>query len=236
MMVVYHMFFDLNFFGYYTIRVYSGGWMVFARVTAILFISLAGVGTAIGCARLRQRMEGHALFKQFLVRGLKLVGWGMVISLVLWGFTGRWVVFFGVLHLIGVATILAYPFLGLGWLNLPLAAIFIVLGFWVKTLPVSHPWFMWLGLKPATLYQLDHFPLLPWFGVTLLGVFVGQALYLTGERRVTLPNLGERLGLRQLAWLGRHSLAIYLLHQPLIFAILNLITMFGLNVGKVMQV
>ena len=82
------------------------------------------------------------------------------------------------------------------------------------------------------LYQADYFPLLPWFGIVLLGIFVGQLLYPGGARRFNLPNLGGGSGMKELVWLGRHSLIIYLIHQPFLFAILNLINVVSLGVGR----
>jgi uncharacterized membrane protein len=221
MMVIYHLVFDLNFFGYQRIQVYSGPWMIFARTTATLFIGLAGVSLAISYGRLRHRSNAASLFGGYIVRGLKLVGWGMVITLSMWIFTGDLTVIFGILHLIGAATILAYPFLSLGWLNLPLGAAMIALGLVIKRVRVSYPWLLWLGLKPPELYQLDYFPLLPWFGVALLGVFVGQLFYPNGRQRFNLSQPAHSSPMSLLSWLGRHSLIIYLVHQPLLFAALN---------------
>ncbi|GAB4541779.1 MAG: DUF1624 domain-containing protein [Anaerolineae bacterium] len=223
MMVIYHFVYDLAFWGHinYASAV-TGGWRVFARATASLFILLVGVSLAISYARARRREEGWALYRKYLARGLKLAGWGLVVTLATWLFVGRVVIFFGILHLIGVVTMLAYPFLSLRRATLPLGVAMIGLGFFLNQLPVSHPWLLWLGLKPATLFQLDYFPLLPWFGVALVGVFSAQDLYPDGARRFRLPDWSQQPGVRQLVWLGNRSLAIYLLHQPVLIGLLYL--------------
>lgn len=223
MMVTYHSVYDLAFLGYYPYAsAVTGAWRVFARATASLFILLVGVSLLISYAQAGRQGRGWALYRKYLARGLKLVGWGLVITLATWLYVGKVVVFIGILHLIGIVSILAYPFLSLRWVNLPLAVVMIALGLFLSRQPVSHPWLLWLGLKPATLFQLDYFPLLPWFGVALLGVFLGQRLYPGGRRRVDLPAWGGRPGIKGLVWLGRHSLAVYLLHQPILFALLYL--------------
>jgi uncharacterized membrane protein len=235
MMIIYHLAYDLNSWGYFQANILMGPWLIFAQVTASLFILLVGVSLTIGHARASHQASGWDLYKNHLARGLKLMGWGMVISLVTWAFMGQFVVIFGILHFIGVAVILAYPFLsfrvanarGYGAYYLGTSAVLIVLGIYLNRLPVTYPWLLWLGLRPPLLYQGDYFPVLPWFGVVLLGIFVGQLLYPDGMRQFDLPGLGGRPGVKELAWLGRHSLLIYLVHQPFLFAILNLISVVG---------
>jgi len=222
MMVIYHLAFDLTMFGYYQANVFVGPWRIFARITANLFIGLAGSSLALSYARSSPPPGDRGRFQRYLVRGLKLIGWGMVITLVTWGYMGQAVVIFGILHLIGTATILAYPFLSWRWANLFLGSTAIALGLHLNRLPVTQPWLLWLGLRPPTLFQLDYFPLLPWFGVMLLGLSAGQLLYPAGRRRFSLPDLGQRPGMRELVWLGQRSLLIYLVHQPVLFALLNL--------------
>lgn len=227
MMVIYHLAYDLTLFGYYQANVFVGPWRVFARVIAILFTLLVGGSLALSHARTSQQASGWSLYKNYLARGLKLVGWGMVITLVTWAYMGKVVIIFGILHLIGAAIILTYPFLSFRLVNLPIGVAIIALGVYLNQLPVTHPWLLLLGLRPPTLYQLDYFPLLPWFGVVLLGVFIGQLLYPGGVRQFDLPNLGEWSGMKELAWLGCRSLAIYLVHQPFLFAIFTLVNVLG---------
>ena len=224
MMVIYHLVYDLVLFGHYQASVVSGPWRVFARVTASLFILLAGVSLSLAYARVSPQERGWHLYQKYLARGLKLLGWGMVITLVTWAYMGKAVIIFGILHLIGTITILAYPFLSLRWANLPIGLGMITLGVPLNQVPVSHSWLLLLGLKPPMLLQLDYFPLLPWFGVALLGVFISQNLYPGGIRHFNLPDWVGQTGLKQLVWLGRHSLAIYLIHQPILIATLNILS------------
>ena len=62
-------------------------------------------------------------------------------------------------------------------------------------------------------------PLLPWLGVVLLGMALGSRL---SRAPVTATTAPSRAG-KGLAWLGRHSLLIYLLHQPLLMGVIGLI-------------
>ena len=227
MMVTYHLAYDLYFFGYYRAGVTVGAWRIFARTTAILFILLAGASLRISYARAGDRAGGSGLFKKYLVRGLKLVGWGMVLTLVTWAYMGKPVLIFGILHLIGTVTILAYPFLALGWANLPIAVLMIGAGLYLNQQPISHPWLLLLGLRPRTLFQFDYFPLLPWFGVALLGVFLAWRLYPGGRRCFSPPDWDTQPVVKQFVWLGERSLAIYLLHQPILLALMSVAGFLG---------
>lgn len=230
MMVTYHLVYDLALLGYYQANVQVGPWRIFARITASLFILLVGTSLTLSHTRISQRASGWNLYSKYFWRGLKLIGWGMVITVVTWIYMGRVVVIFGILHMIGTAVILAYPFLSLRRANLVLGAMAIALGTYLSRLPVTQPWLLLLGLRPTTLFQLDYFPLLPWFGVTLLGLFIGHRLYPDGMRRFKLPAAGgRRPGVKELVWLGERSLLIYLIHQPLLFTVFTLADLAGMR-------
>ena len=74
-----------------------------------------------------------------------------------------------------------------------------------------------LGLHPAEVwrYTVDYFPLLPWFGVVLVGVGMGSLLYDGHERRFHLPHVRGPL-VRAMSYVGQQSLLVYLLHQPVL--------------------
>ena len=72
-----------------------------------------------------------------------------------------------------------------------------------------------LGFAPYGFTSSDYFPLLPNFGYFLLGTVVGKKAY--AGRKSLFPRETPPLGLFR--WMGRHSLMIYLLHQPVLAAI-----------------
>ena len=228
LMIFYHLVFDLYYFDVYSVRIYSGPWQFFARSIGSTFIFLLGVSLTLRYAALKPRLSHRQLFAKYLLRGAKLVGWGMVITAVTYFIVGRGFVVFGILHLLGLATILAYPFLRSRWASLGAGIAVILVG---RQLPeaVSHPWFIWLGVGEFGRYMVDWYPVFPWFGIALLGIFVGFTLYPEGRRGFVLPGDpqaapvgGLSLLVRGLSFLGRHSLVIYLVHQPIMLALLYL--------------
>ncbi len=196
-------------------------------------------------------LEGPA-FLIFLKKGLQILTFALLITL-LTSLLPAGTIYFGILHLIGTATIFTYPFLKFKHLNLFLAlAVFAtprIFAFLLTTnyyLPTTPPWLLPLGLFPPRLFMLDYYPIFPWFGFILLGVWLASILYADRQRNFPLlgffpnfsltTNLPRRVKagsqllatspLSLLSFLGRHSLPIYLLHQPLILGLLWLLSFF----------
>jgi len=221
MMVIFHLVWDFWFYNIIPgLVLYEGFWKYFQRTCAALFLTLVGVSLAVvTLQRMGHNLQSLPPFRPYLWRGLRIFGWGLVVSLIVWA-AGIGYVHFGVLHLIGVASIAAYPLLRYRWLNLGLWAAFFIGGYFLLNARAEFPWLLWLGFPPANYYPVDYFPLIPYLGVPLLGLFLGNSLYGPGGRRFPLPDLSGWLPIRALQWLGRHSLPIYLVHQLALFAIL----------------
>ena len=183
MMVVYHLLFDLSSLAGYDINVYTGFWRVWARATASLFIVLVGVSLTLSLVRARQKAPGAPLFGKYLRRGLGVFACGLLVTAGTGLLFPEAIVTFGILHFIGTSIVLAYPFLGLGWANLPLGLACIALGLYVGGITLPFPWLLWLGLAPTGYMTFDYFPLLPWFGLVLLGIWLGGVVYPGHMRR-----------------------------------------------------
>lgn len=220
MMVFYHLFLDLSFFSVAAIPIYTLPWQAFARATAILFILIAGLSLSISYSR-TQKANPRDSLKKNIRRGLKLFLLGLLITAATYLYIPEGFIIFGILHFLGIATIVSYPFLRMGKANLFLGIIIILIGVVTYSMQFDFPHLLWLGLRPAGFYTLDYFPLLPWLGVFLLGIFLGKAFYPGGSRkREWYPRLPFQGGF---AFLGRHSLLVYLVHQPAIVILLFLL-------------
>ena len=228
MMVVYHTTYDLDVLGGYGIQSTSGFWARFADVTAGLFLFLVGVSLAI--SRARTSLTGWRLFGKYLARGLRVLACGMILTVVFL-VLDMGVVAFGILHLIGVSIILAYPFLRLRFVNLVLGVLIFAAGQYVLAQGFTSEsfWLLPFGVLPEGVIMPDYRPLLPWFGVVLIGLSFGNVVYGDGLRPATLANSAPLLA-RVLLPLGRNSLFIYLIHQPIIIALLSLFGIVHLNV------
>ena len=223
-MIFYHFIWDLNYFGIVDYTLVVGPWQWFARSIATLFILTVGVSLTLSYNRERQRLGHSRLFGKYLLRGAKIFGLGLIITVATFLFIGRGFVIFGILHLIGVSIVLAYPFLKTNrWVALAAGLLVIAAGIMVDGLRSQSPWLLWLGIKQVGTYMVDYYPVLPWYGITLIGIFAGYSLYPNGERRFRLPDWGGTAPARGLQFLGRHSLVIYLIHQPILIGLLMIL-------------
>ncbi|MEA3282713.1 MAG: heparan-alpha-glucosaminide N-acetyltransferase [Euryarchaeota archaeon] len=224
MMVVFHLLYDLTYFGECGPNLQSGFWLYFACTTATIFIFLVGVSLTISFSR-SEKIQNlrKKLYLKYLKRGLRIFSWGLIITLMTWIFLREDFVLFGVLHLIGISIIIAYPFLKLRYWNLLLGIAVIALGIYLKNFTFDFPWLLWLGFMPGYFYTVDYFPIFPWFGVVLIGVFFGNLLYPNCTRKFKLYNLSNFNFTRLFCLLGRHSLVIYLIHQPMLIILLYLL-------------
>ena len=225
MMIVYHCTYDLDTLGGYHIQSTTGYLALFADVTAGLFLFLVGISLAI--SRTRTGLTGWRLFGKYLARGLRILAYGVVLTVIFLAL-GMGVVAFGILHLIGFSIILAYPFLSLRLTNLVLGTVIFVAGQYVlaQDLYSQSFWLLPFGVVPEGVMMPDYRPLLPWFGVVLIGLFFGNVVY---GGRPAVPEDKAPVLARPLLPLGRNSLFIYLIHQPIIIALLAATGIVGLN-------
>ena len=221
MMVIFHTVFALSFFGVLQEDVVYGFWRLFALSTATLFIVLAGVSISISSERARALLDARGIAWKNIRRGTGIFLVGVLITLVSWIFVRDQFILFGVLHCIGLSIALSPLFLRFGRVNLYFGVAIIVLGPVIDLIsgPLS---LAWLGIHPADFASLDYVPMIPWFGVFLVGMSLGASLYPGGQRG--FPASGEeRTFTRPVTFLGRHSLPIYLVHIPVILLVLALV-------------
>jgi len=245
LMVVFHFCYDLSYFGLVGFDFYRDSFWLNAR-TFILSSFLFLVGVSLVLATRRGLNVGRYLYRLGY-----LVAAALLVSLGTWWLFGERFVFFGVLHFIVLASVLGLLFVRVGWINLLLGIGLIVLGSRYQSAWFDTVGYRWIGLmthKPAT---EDYVPLLPWFGVVLIGMAAAPFMRRFAERATPsfrrMPESSKQSsefmdsGIRRndglkkcnyrqtgrclmtgLAFSGRHSLLIYLLHQPLLIGLLTL--------------
>ena len=221
LVVFYHFVWDLSYFRLYPVNVLSPFWQIFARSIGSTFIFLLGVSLTLSHIRAAHRHGQAVPLIKYLRRGSKLFGLGLTISVATYGVIGPGFVVFGILHLLGLSIILAYPFLQANqWVSLAAGVFLIGLGGYFNTMSVSYPWLIWLGINQQGRAMVDYYPLLPWFGIILLGIFAGRSLYPHGVSRLVLPEFSTLLPVRGLCLLGQHTLLVYFVHQPILIGLL----------------
>ncbi len=218
-MVIYHAAYDLQMFQGVNIDVLHGLWKVSQQLIANLFLLLVGISFVISYNRTdpaKRRMK-------FIKRGLIILGCGFIVSIGTYIADPITYVRFGVLHLIGVSILLLPFFARLKEKNL-IIALPLLATFWVSLIRVSSEWFLPIGLMPFSFQTVDYFPLIPWFGVVLMGLVIGQFLYvdhLVWRSHLPLFITHSSTLTSIFTFPGRYALIIYLLHQPILLTIFH---------------
>ncbi|MBI4171060.1 MAG: DUF1624 domain-containing protein [Candidatus Aenigmarchaeota archaeon] len=221
LMVIFNWAFALNYFLIYSIGSGWLFWWLFPRFIATMFIVIAGISFTISYSRMKtaKKKTKASVYKKYIFRGGKIFLLGMLATLATGLFFPQGTIYFGILHFLGIAIMTASLFRNLGKWNVLLGIIFILTGIIAQTLTVSYLWLLWAGIKPENFYTFDYFPLFPWLGIFLIGMFAGDIFYKNGKRNFMISD--EKKITQAISFLGRHSLVIYILHIPVLLLILH---------------
>lgn len=225
-MLVFHTLYTMSYlygfsFALDLVRFFSPG----IPIVAGSFLVIAGISSDLSHSN--------------LIRGLKLLGISLGITLVTALMFPDLAIWFGMLHLMACCMLLfalLEPLLRHipVWLGVLLAVVLFactysigrgvlgIPGLFTLQLPSSLYEFGWLfplGLPSANFSSADYFPLFPWSCLFFAGTYLGR--YAKAGR---FPRFMYKLRVPPLSWLGRHALIIYVLHQPVIYGVLWALT------------
>ena len=221
-MIVYHFIFDLNHFGWLKLRMLSDQpWVGWRTAIVTQFLLLVGVSLVL-------RTSFKPGLADFWRRWAQVAGAAVLVSIGSAIVFGPRYIWFGILHFIAVALVLARPLVRLGAWNLMLGVIVLAFG-----LLYAHPAFNdvpqnIVGLVTQKPKTEDYVPLFPWMGVVLIGAGLGA---LWQQRQWALAPVFRPLNdkpPRVLRLLGTWALTVYLVHQPILMGILWLARQAGL--------
>jgi len=211
LMVVYHIVYDLTEFHGYTLDYTDGFWFFVGRSSAVLFIILSGISSNFSTN----------IFK----RSLRVLAAAMLVTIATYLFDPQLYVRFGILHLIGVCMAISALFHKMKFKPATImatiaASVFFSVG--ANFLPADAPFFGLLWRTPPGFNSMDYYPLFPWAGLFFFGLVLGKFLY-SGKKTVYPAAFPATPPIKAVCFLGRHSLFIYLAHQPVIIPILLII-------------
>ncbi len=211
LMIAYHFSFDLNYFGIiHQDMNHERFWLASRAFIVSLFLILAGISLVLASS-----LDARHFWK----RQGRLLAAAAAVTAGSWLMFPKSYIYFGILHFIFTASLIGRVFL-----NFPEAALFSGLAVIAFGLDYSNPLFdlpylNWIGLMTHKPYTEDYVPIFPWLGVVLIGIFLGNLLF---ERTKSAWIRLEIPVMKFPSLIGRHSLAIYLLHQPILIGILYL--------------
>jgi len=223
-MIFYHFVYDLGDFGYINlITVVNGYWKLFAQSIGCSFLFLSGLSFWIAA-------KNEINWPKYLKRLMFLISAALLISLATYIQFGHGFIFFGILHLLATCSIFA-----LFIYRLP-TLILLTLGIGLFILPeyyhasqfynealFSSRYLAWTGLYDGRTGSVDFYAFMPWsaafvFGLAMAKVFIKPE---TRQNKSPLSFKEEKPNffLATLLWMGRNSLLVYLIHQPILYGL-----------------
>jgi uncharacterized membrane protein len=222
-MAAYHLSWDLADFGLVSpLLPFTPPMRLLSHAVASAFLGLVGVSLALAH---RDRLKLPAFGKRLAL----VVAAALMVTAGSSAFAAPRTIWFGILHCIAAASLLALPLIEAPALaSLAAGAAAVALPFFVQSKALDSPALLWLGLGEALPNTLDWRPLLPWAGVVLLGL--GAARLPGVLPRLAAPDRwrARRAPAQAIAFAGRHSLAIYLVHQPILIGVVGAVAASGL--------
>ncbi len=219
LVVIYHIFFDLTYFG-------AGNWLAnpavwfLGRLAAITMILVAGISLSISRARWRGKKGAAAHHAK---RVILLCTVATLITLGTWIYPHEGFIFFGIIHFIAAASLIGFIIGHSRAAVVILALLSLPIWFLLQTQIASNVFLAVLGEQNG-IYTLDLFTIFPWIGVFCAGMLAGDLAYGANKRRFDFAIPSNTM----LQWMGRNSLAIYLLHQPILVGAWSLAMKIGL--------
>jgi len=220
-MIVYHSIYDLAYFGWVNLAMTRDQpWIAWRTLIVTQFLLLVGVSIVL-------RTSFKPAASDFWKRWAQIAAAAALVSIGSWLIFGSRFIYFGILHFVAAALLIARPLVRLTTWNLVVGTACLALGVLLKdeffnTPPATIAGFM--TFKPRT---EDYVPLFPWIGVVLIGAGLAS---LWQKAHWHIPGALTSLNAhppRWLLFLGTWALTIYLVHQPILLGVLSLARKLG---------
>ncbi len=218
-MATYHTGWDFEFFGYLEPGTTGhGAWKLYARIIASTFLALVGFSLVLA--------HGQEIrWRPFGIRLAQIVIAALAITLVTAYITPDNFVFFGILHEIAAASVLGLLFLRLPAIVVAIAAVAVIAApYYLVSSTFDAPIFWGLGLSEIIIRSNDYVPIFPWFGAVLAGMALAKFMQNFDALKLLAGNIAPAWLDRSLRFIGQHSLAFYLIHQPVLISCVFLIS------------
>ena len=207
-MISFHLIWDLAHFGYIAENIaWAQPFKAFGHTIAFSFLFIAGISLTLAHDP-KIHWRTYLRHLALISASAALVSIGTYVA-----FPSAYV-FFGILHCIATASVIALGLVIFPWpLALSAALFFLLLPFFFSSPMFNADLWQWLGLSTREPMTQDWRPLFPWAAPLFFGVAAAKSFI--------KPKTNKSGTSGPIAFLGRHSLMVYLLHQPLIFTVLS---------------
>ena len=216
-MIVYHFCWDLGYFGLIDLQLITQGLgLLIAQLIGLSFITIAGISSRLSSLSNNFRPK-------FVKRFLKLVLISSVISAATFLLDRNSFIFFGILHLLAVCSLISLILIKIRnnfqLLLICLSATLISLSGITLDLPFI---LSWLGFNKQPPITNDFYPLFPWITFYFFGLWLGEIIIKEIDKKSKISSVsysGMSIVFKFFEYTGQRSLIIYILHQPILFSL-----------------
>lgn len=204
-MMYFHVVWSMNeLYGY---QIVYDSWINFiiGRISAILFILISGIVFSFG--------------KFNIKRFLLLAAIAISISAISYIYNSDYSIIFGIIHFFALSSLVAVVFTNMNKYIVIAIWLCILAGWWwINSIYIHSNYLFFIWLVSKTFQSADYYPLIPWFGIYLLGIWLSKIFYKTQKNIFwNIFNFGP------INFIGRNTLLFYIIHQPIIIFILYII-------------
>lgn len=213
-MVIYHFCWDLSYFSYISPTIPAEGSLrILARIVAFSFLFTTGFCIALA--------HGKGIrWRSFCKRIILIMLAAILVSVVSYIIMPQGLIYFGILHEIVVTSIVALLFLHTPiFINILVILFVLFLPYFYQSAVFDQMALSWLGLSQNPPPSFDFVPVFPWFSASLAGLTTARLFAFYNAYYTLVTGIKPRWLDASLQWMGRHSLFFYLVHQPILLAI-----------------
>lgn len=216
LMIGYHCLFTIEYFGFFKDSGFDilNQFSFLPYIIGSVFVIISGfVGNL--CSDERQKRKT-----------LELAAVAALISITTYFFDNIMFIKFGVIHLLTFCSALSITLKRWNsWLLIVIAIASLYLGVMFSTLRVSSEYLFAFGLVNNSYQAFDQYPIFPWLGIFIFGIIISREFdgaVINLEQKYA--KLRENAFVKTIELLGRKSIQIYLIHEPIILGLLFIIS------------
>ena len=204
LVIIGHIIYDLNYYFNFPLSLDFPLIKIIAYLVVTIFIVLCAISSSFSNSNLK--------------RGFKLLAVAVLITIVSYIYSPNFFIKFGIIHLLSINIILYPVFRKLpDYALIATGSVIIAIGIFFSQITTDFSFLFPLGIKNLSFSSLDYFPLFPWSGVFLLGIYFSRIFY---KDRKSIFEWSKNN--KTIFWFGRHSLWIYLAHQPVLIFVFKI--------------
>ena len=206
LVIIGHIIFDLNYYFDFPLSLETPIIKIISYLVVSVFLILCAISSSFS--------------KNNITRGLKLLVVAVLITIVTYFYSPNYFIKFGIIHLLAINIIL-YPILRRlpNYALITIGPALIVMGVFFSQINSDFSFLFPFGITNQSFSSLDYYPLLPWSGVFVLGIFLSRILY---KERKSLFEWSIKN--KTILWLGRHSLWVYIAHQSILLFMFKILS------------